>query len=239
MTAASGAGHGEATGSTPADSVFEEVIASHILHIAPRFLGDLLAGAKRHLDVSLLKYSHKLGGIPLCYSKIDLVPAKPPQDDSLSIPSAVIAFDNPCVHVPVRVYWMVFSPRAGSRLVGVVNQASEQHLGLLVLNYFSAVISASHLSAVLRWDGDEQCWTSRTSGEILLAGQEISFEVVEVEHDGPVLTIRGSLDRMLTEPLKDRRRGGSSATSISGGVRPAEPTSPGSKRPKNKRAVVG
>jgi hypothetical protein len=191
----------ESTSNTPVDSVFEEVIATHTLHIAPRYLGDLRAGAKSHLDVSLLKYSQKLGGIPLSYGKVELSPKSSMNEiesSNIVLPSAAITFDNPCVHLSVRVYWMLFSPKPKSRLMGVVNQAGREHVGLLVLNYFSAVIYANQLSAVLSWNDTDECWESR-KGEILSIGQEICFEVVELLNDGPVFTIVGSLDRMLVE----------------------------------------
>ena len=59
----------------PHISVFEEVVAFHLLHLAPRFLADLKAGAQHHLDRSLLKYSQKLSGVPLCYGKVEIVPS--------------------------------------------------------------------------------------------------------------------------------------------------------------------
>jgi hypothetical protein len=152
-----------------------------------------------------LKYSPKLQGVPLCYGKVELTKymptpgaVHPPED--LGMPSAAILFDNPCVHVPVKVHWTVFTPRPGVRLLGVVNQISREHVGLLVVNYFTAVIYAHQLEAVLKWNEEEQSWESRRTEKLVEEGQEITFEVLELLLEGPVFTIVGSLDKMLKVP---------------------------------------
>lgn len=222
---------------------FEEVVATHLLHVAPRYATDLIQGARSHLDASVLKYSGKLGGVPLSYSKLELVHSPPsPQpaasvavvggsgaqaaagalDASLTIPSGAILFDNPCIHVAVRVRWCLFAPRVGVRLRGVINVCTREHLGLLVFDYFSAVIYASQMQAVLQWDeespaerevemeedeeeGQGGYWKHRGTGQNFTIGEEVDFEVVQLLVDGPVLTIVGSLDRMLLGSSEQQR----------------------------------
>lgn len=192
------------TSSEQLSLVFEEVVATHALHVAPSYLGDLLAGAKHHLNHSLFKYSRKLQGIPLCYNRVELLSRMPSTSVSnpsldTEIPSAAIVYDNPCVQVPVKVSWTLFSPKRGSRISGKVNQIGRDHLGLLVFNYFTAVIYSNQLEAVLIWKEDMQTWSSRENGQLIEDGQALTFEVIDLVHEGPVFTLLGSLDKLLKE----------------------------------------
>lgn len=174
-------------------ALFEEIIAVHALHIPPRFLNDLHAGVRGYLQRWLLRYRRELGGVPLCYGKVELA------KDTAALQSSPITYENPCIHITVRVYWTLFSPSPHARLVGTINKTSRDHLGLLVLSYFSATVYAHQLEAAFAWSEERQCWEDRKAGEPLLLGQEIVFEIVELLHDGPVMTIVGSLDRLLVE----------------------------------------
>ncbi len=189
---------------------FEDVTAIHRIHVAPRFLGNLMEGIKAHLDASLLRYSPKLGGIPLCYSKVKVVSNLNEVDDSnaaandgATTPSAPIIYDNPCVHVCIRVHWALFSPVAGRTILpGTINAISPEHIGLLVLGYFSAIIPAVHLEASYVWDSDLQTWSARRKPYASLALEgHVEFVVLQLQQDGPVLTLIGSIDRLLDETV--------------------------------------
>lgn len=185
------------------DVVFEDVTAVHRLHVAPCYLGDLRAGVEAHLDALLMKYSPKLAGIPLCYSRVELVdetvplPAAGGGSSNSAIPSAAIVYDNPCVHLQVKTLWSLFAPRPGVRLPGTVHGISREHVGCLVFGYFSALISANHLEATYEWSDERQEWSDRRTGKVLTPEQAIAFEVLEVLNEGPVLTILGSVDKLL------------------------------------------
>lgn len=205
------------------DVAFEDVTAVHKIHVAPCYLGNLRAGVEAHLDALLMKYSFKLAGVPLCYSHVELVDEtvlSSSTSSSLSgsmvnlvIPSAAVIYDNPCVHLQVKILWSLFTPRPGVRLSGVVNGVSREHVGCLVFGYFSALISASHLEATYGWSEGRQEWSHRRTGETLVPEQAISFEVLEVLNEGSMLTILGSIDKLLDAdsakpPSSESPRGG-------------------------------
>lgn len=183
--------------------VFEDVTAVHKIHVAPCYLGNLRAGVEAHLDTLLMKYSSKLAGVPLCYSRVELVDETALSSSSGGstansvIPSATIIYDNPCVHLQVKILWSLFTPRPGVRLPGIVNGVSREHVGCLVFGYFSALVSASHLEATYEWSEERQEWSHRRTGKTLVLEQTISFEVLEVLNEGPMLTILGSIDKLL------------------------------------------
>ena len=176
---------------------FEDVIAIHTLHMAPVHLGDLHEGAKTHLNQMLLKYSPRLNGVPLCYSKSELVV------DNHALPSAPIFFENPMVHVQTKVLWTLFSPHPETRLTGLINAISREHIGLLVLGYFNAIIHAAQMGTVYVWDDGVQEWKDRRTDKVLAVDEHIEFEVLEVCIEDSVMTLIGSVDRMLLSPTTD------------------------------------
>lgn len=113
----------------------------------------------------------------------------------LACTSAFYVGDSPYAHFYVLLRWLVFAPKCGHRLYGMVNFQGAEHLGLLVLDYFNVSIAAEQMAATYRWNG--YAWQDAGSNAVLSNGQSIEFEVIDAEGtvDG-LLTIRGSIDKM-------------------------------------------
>lgn len=174
---------------------FQEVVARQLLHVHPKYLGDIKGGVKDLLNRALLKYSNKLQGVPLCYDKVEIVSSlkKTHQGHNADFNTGAILFDNPCVHIPVRVTWLIFAPKAGIRLTGCISSLSQSHLGLLFADYFNVIIYAAQIESRYSWDEQEQTWSNDDHG--LQIGQRIEFEIIDVIHEGTLLTMVGSLDK--------------------------------------------
>lgn len=198
-------------------SLFEEVIATHALHISPINFSNVLEACCRQLDSLLLCYNSKLQGVPLAYSKPILVPEDQVRDPVLKsnsnitkATSASVRFDNPCIHVWIRVYWTLFNPRQGCRLTGLVTNQSPEHLSLLALSYFPVTILGSQLSSTYKWkDSDELvkdedddysssgAWVNKSDSLPLVLGGDVTFEILECMHDGASqLSLQGSVDAL-------------------------------------------
>lgn len=186
-------------------NIFEEATAIHTIPVSPSQLGDLQDATSRYLDLQLFRPSIKLQGIPLVYTKVELLDR-----------TGSIVGENPYVHLTVRVLWTLFCPRLGARLGGRINYQSKEHIGLLVLGYFAAIIPSHHLEAAYEWREETQEWWSRRqplkrgkkatkegedieSENTLQIGQTLLFEVLDVQGvgEGGMLTIIGSLDRLV------------------------------------------
>ena len=87
-------------------------------------------------------------------------------------------YDNPCVHLKVRVRWIALNPRPGARVRAHVSLQSQEHLGLLLLDFFNVNIPANQLSSVYRWDSENKCWVNKSSGEQVYLGDAIEFEIL-------------------------------------------------------------
>lgn len=113
------------------------------LRLEAKFFNDLRPGIKQQLDFKLLKFDRTLGAIPLTYSLKDLK----------EVGATRIFFDNPQLHVPIQVPWVVFKPQLGIKLEATVVSLSDfDGLRLLLeLNYTNQETgaNASHVVNVL------------------------------------------------------------------------------------------
>jgi len=211
-------------------SLFEEVIATHALHINPIYFSNIIEACCKQLDSLLLCYNPKLQGVPLAYSKPVLITEDRVRDPILksnkNMPkatSASVRFDNPCIHVWIRVYWTLFNPRQGCRLTGIVTNQSPEHLSLLALSYFPVTILRSQLSSTYEWRDLEEkveeesieedysysstgAWIKKTPSSVPLSlGTDVTFEILECMHDGASqLSLQGSIDVLLEEDGNER-----------------------------------
>lgn len=170
----------------PEASIYEEIIATHTLHMAPKHLGNLSAGVKETLHSMLLQWNQGLQAVPIVYTKADWTCGE----------SAPILFDNPCVHVDVRVRWLALTPKAGARAVGTVSNQGPEHLGLLLLGYFNVTIQATQLRSEYDWDEQEQAWVHKKTCAALMMGEKVKFEIIGSSSDAALLVILGSIDKM-------------------------------------------
>jgi len=175
-------------------SLLEEIMATHTLHLAPKHLGNIATGIKETLSSMLLHWHTGLKAVPIVYTKADWSSSSTGEGPQ----SAAILFDNPCVHVQVRVRWLALTPRAGTRATGVVASQGPEHLSLLLLNYFSVTIQASQLGSQYEWDERGAAWVARGTGHALSAGDRVDFEILGCSptSDSAVLMILGSVDKL-------------------------------------------
>lgn len=175
-------------------SVLEEIIAVQTLHLAPKHLGNISAGVKESLASMLLHWNEGLKAVPIVYTKADWNVCE----------NAAILYDNPCVHVEVRVRWLALCPKAGVRCAGTVSNQGPEHLGLLLLNYFNVTIQASQLKSQYHWDDVGKTWMSNNEA-VVSPGDKIEFEILDTATDGGVLVIFGSVDKM-HEPKETNKK---------------------------------
>ena len=95
------------------------------LQIAPAYLGDVDLGIREQLNASLLRHVSALNGAVLAYDSLKLL-------DGLGC----IRNDLPHIHLPVSLRILVFAPRVGDVLSGVVGRQGIDHTVLLVHGMF-------------------------------------------------------------------------------------------------------
>ncbi|XP_064267844.1 DNA-directed RNA polymerase I subunit RPA43 [Passer domesticus] len=159
------------------------VAAPHRRHVAlpPRFLGRKRSGIRAQLDAELLRYSERLQGVPVAYDNIKVVGEL-----------GDIYDDQGFIHLDVEADFIIFSPKKGKKLVGVINKVAPSHIGCLIHGCFNASIPKPEQMSVVQWQ------------ELgLKIGDELKFQVLHLDSDtAGVFFIRGGLTKSSMRPKK-------------------------------------
>ncbi|XP_065687597.1 DNA-directed RNA polymerase I subunit RPA43 [Patagioenas fasciata] len=157
------------------------VVAPHRRHVAlaPRYLGRKRSGIRAQLDTELLRYSESFQGVPVAYDNIKVLGEL-----------GDIYDDQGFVHLNIEADFVIFSPKKGKKLVGVVNKVAPSHIGCLIHGCFNASIPKPEQMSIIQWQ------------ELgLKIGDELKFRVLHLESDAAgVFFIRGELTKSSLRP---------------------------------------
>ncbi|NWS49623.1 RPA43 polymerase, partial [Probosciger aterrimus] len=159
------------------------VVAPHRRHVAlaPRYLGRKRTGIRAQLDAELLRYSESFQGVPVAYDNIKLVGEL-----------GDIYDDQGFIHLNIEADFVIFSPKKGKKLVGVINKVAPSHIGCLIHGCFNASIPKPEKMSVAQW---------QDLG--LNIGDELKFQVLHLDSDAAgVFFIRGGLTKSSMKPKK-------------------------------------
>ncbi|KAL3842601.1 hypothetical protein ACJMK2_020594 [Sinanodonta woodiana] len=155
----------------------------HIV-LSPKYLGHLQSGIADHLNLKLNLYNEIWGGAPVVYNNVKLLQR-----------NSRIIEEQPYLHFDVQADFIVFSPKIGCTLKGIVNKTSKFHVGCLVHNCFNASIPKPKES-VDSWIGSS-----------FTVGTEFLFVVSGIFTNNDVLSMKGYLkdDGILSSKTKKRK----------------------------------
>ncbi|NXF01537.1 RPA43 polymerase, partial [Smithornis capensis] len=157
------------------------VVAPHRRHVAlpPRFLGRKRSGIRAQLDAELLRYSESLQGVPVAYDNIKVVGEL-----------GDIYDDQGFIHLNIEADFVIFSPKKGKKLVGIINKVAPSHIGCLIHGCFNASIPKPEQMSIVQWQ------------ELgLKIGDELKFQVLHLDSDtAGVFFIRGGLTKSSMRP---------------------------------------
>ncbi|XP_061212409.1 DNA-directed RNA polymerase I subunit RPA43 [Neopsephotus bourkii] len=159
------------------------VVAPHRRHVAlaPRYLGRKRTGIRAQLDAELLRYSESLKGVPVAYDNIKVVGEL-----------GDIYDDQGFIHLNIEADFVIFSPKKGKKLLGVINKVAPSHIGCLIHGCFNASIPKPEQMSVAQW---------QDLG--LKIGDELKFQVLHLDSDAAgVFFIRGGLTKSCMKPQK-------------------------------------
>ncbi|NXP52965.1 RPA43 polymerase, partial [Heliornis fulica] len=157
------------------------VVAPHRRHVAlaPLYLGRKRTGIRAQLDAELLRYSESLQGVPVAYDNIKVVGEL-----------GDIYDDQGFIHLNIEADFVIFSPKKGKKLVGVINKVAPSHIGCLIHGCFNASIPKPEQMSTVQWQ------------ELgLKIGDELKFKVLHLDSDAAgVFFIRGGLTKSSMRP---------------------------------------
>ncbi|XP_068261498.1 DNA-directed RNA polymerase I subunit RPA43 [Nyctibius grandis] len=159
------------------------VVAPHRRHVAlaPRYLGRKRTGIRAQLDAELLRYSESFQGVPVAYDNIKVVGEL-----------GDIYDDQGFIHLNIEADFVIFSPKKGKKLVGVINKVAPSHIGCLIHGCFNASIPKPEHMSIVQWQ------------ELgLKIGDELKFQVLHLDSDAAgVFFIRGGLTKSSMQPRR-------------------------------------
>uniref|UniRef100_A0A8C8VGD9 DNA-directed RNA polymerase subunit n=1 Tax=Pelusios castaneus TaxID=367368 RepID=A0A8C8VGD9_9SAUR len=152
------------------------VLAPHRRHIAlaPRYLDRKRTGIRHQLDAELLRYSESFSGVPVAYDNVKVVGEL-----------GDIYDDQGFIHFNIEADFVIFRPKKGKKLVGVINKVAPSHIGCLLHGCFNASIPKPDQMTTIQW---------QDLG--LKIGDKLEFEVLHLDSDAAgVFFIRGRLNK--------------------------------------------
>ncbi|NXM71054.1 RPA43 polymerase, partial [Serilophus lunatus] len=164
------------------------VVAPHRRHVAlpPRFLGRKRSGIRAQLDAELQIGSargRRFQGVPVAYDNIKVVGEL-----------GDIYDDQGFIHLNIEADFVIFSPKKGKKLVGIINKVAPSHIGCLIHGCFNASIPKPEEMSVVQWQ------------ELgLKIGDELKFQVLHLDSDtAGVFFIRGGLTKSSMRPKQSQ-----------------------------------
>ncbi|KFP36235.1 DNA-directed RNA polymerase I subunit RPA43, partial [Chlamydotis macqueenii] len=96
------------------------------------------------------------------------------------------------IHLNIEADFVIFSPKKGKKLVGVINKVASSHIGCLIHGCFNASIPKPEQMSIVQWQ------------ELgLKIGDELKFQVLHLDSDAAgVFFIRGGLTKSSMQPKK-------------------------------------
>ncbi|NXM00164.1 RPA43 polymerase, partial [Tyrannus savana] len=122
-----------------------------------------------------------LQGVPVAYDNIKVVGEL-----------GDIYDDQGFIHLNIEADFVIFSPRKGKKLVGIINKVAPSHIGCLIHGCFNASIPKPEQMSVVQWQ------------ELgLKIGDELKFQVLHLDSDAAgVFFIRGGLTKKSMRPKR-------------------------------------
>ena len=163
-------------------SAYEMTLLTVRVALPSACLGNVGAGVKAMLSSYLMQYRDDIEGAILAFS-----------DVALAQPHARVADAVPALlHFNVSAKALLFRPRVGMVLEGVVCRIASDHVGLLVAGVFNASISGASLVDNHVFDSTGDCWVDG-GGNTVRAGDRLALRVEKLHKSAGLLQITGGL----------------------------------------------
>ncbi|CAD7698451.1 unnamed protein product [Ostreobium quekettii] len=167
------------------------VVATFAFDMPPSDADSALGFVRARLNDTLLRHSLHMGGVMLSYS-----------NEKLLSQLALVHDYFPLLRVHAEAECLVFRPEPGTKIVGSVMSVGRDHIALLVLGAFNAVIPISAVPEKLRPSPQKSgLWVHKEHDDYQIQhGTPLVFTVLRCEDHFGFFGITGSLQDADTGP---------------------------------------
>ncbi|EGZ13172.1 hypothetical protein PHYSODRAFT_354944 [Phytophthora sojae] len=138
----------------------------HNVSLAPCHAMEPRVGIEQDLTAQLMRYSQPLQGVVLSFS-----------DVQLAQPHGVIVNEMPHIHCKVLADALVFRPKEGMQLRGVVNKIGSNHVGMLFAGVFNGSVAEAELPKGYVHNYAQDCWLGE-DGSSISVEDEVDVKVL-------------------------------------------------------------
>jgi DNA-directed RNA polymerase I subunit RPA43 len=173
----------------PLDGPLYQTKLEMAVSLLPRDLADIQGALHASLRKILLRYSEGIGGVLLSFEKVKI------------LSRGEILNELPHIHYVVSLGGIVFSPKQGQTLTGVIYECFHSHVSLVLYGYFNASVPAAELqSSGYQYDARNVTWEKRqqhgSPESVLSKGQTISCDCHKIYISDGVISIEGRAPRL-------------------------------------------
>jgi len=175
----------------------EKLKAEFTLAVSPEHLEeDLTAVVQSKLWAKCCKYSEPLNGIPLSFSNI-----------TFNQHNTLVHSGSGMSEIVARTDIILFHPRIGSRLMGIVMHVSADGMVVLALNVFLAIIRSDAIAEAIKFNAENQCYQYVDDSKCSIkVGSAVAFTVTQLHYGGEFFSMKGSIGDLNTEGLCKRQQ---------------------------------
>lgn len=153
----------------------------HSVSLSPCHAMEPRVGIEQELTEQLMRYSEPLQGVVLSFSNV-----------TLARPYGVIVNEMPYIHCKVLADALVFRPKEGMKLRGVVNKIGASHVGMLFAGVFNGSVAESELPKGYVHNYAQDCWLG-ADGSSISVNDEVEVQVLRVHVAGGMIAVEATM----------------------------------------------
>ncbi|KAI9984112.1 hypothetical protein PInf_005405 [Phytophthora infestans] len=153
----------------------------HNVSLSPCHAVDARVGIEQNLTEQLMRYSEALQGVVLSFSNV-----------KLDRPYGAIVNEMPFIHCKVLTDALVFRPKEGMKLRGVVNKIGSNHVGMLFAGVFNGSVAEAELPKGYVHNYAQDCWLGE-DGSSISVEDEVEVKVLRVHVAGGMIAIEATM----------------------------------------------
>uniref|UniRef100_A0AAV1TRL7 DNA-directed RNA polymerase I subunit RPA43 n=1 Tax=Peronospora matthiolae TaxID=2874970 RepID=A0AAV1TRL7_9STRA len=161
----------------------------HNVSLLPCHSMEPRVGIEQDLAEQLMHYSDPLQGVILSFSNVQL-----------DRPYGAIVNEMPFIHCKVLADALVFRPRKGMELRGIVNKIGSNHVGMLFAGVFNGSVAEAELPKGYVHNYAQDCWLGEDGSSISVA-DEVNVKVLRVHVAGGMIAIEATMRHVDTKAV--------------------------------------